>query len=159
MPMHPSRLVYILAAVAIAACNPYRCTYETRFIGTTGSTDAANGILTIQYVNTRGYREDGPVPDHLTWSIGAERLSSPATTLTLRSAQGQVVRELSISSPSAVSMTAGSSVNLSAAEHDAVFDLLASGGASVVLQLQSGATISAPLRVSSREDWHRPSCD
>ncbi len=153
------RGLYICAAVALSACNPYKCTYETRFVGTSGSVDGPNGVMTVTSVNTREYHDDGPVPSYLTWNINAERLSSPAATLLLVDAQGRTVRQLFTSSTSAVSMTASNSSDLSAAERDAMFDLLASGGASVVLQLQSGATISVPLRVSLREDWHHPECD
>ena len=66
---------------------------------------------------------------------------------------------LSMSSTSSVSMTAYSAATITGADRDRMFELLASGAGVVVLTLQNGATITAPARVASQEDWHHPECD
>ena len=157
--MRMRRIVSLVSLILGATrCNPYACTYETRFLGTSGSANEANGVVVADYVNAREYHDDGPVPSYLTWRVTAERLVSPASSLVLRDSQGRTIRSLSLSSTSASSMTAASSFDLSAAEAVAMFDLLASGAASLSLQLQNGAAISVPLRVSSQENWHHPEC-
>ena len=153
------RLVPLVGAVLCAACNPYACTYETRFVGTTGTQTSAIGTVIVTYVNFRQYHDDGPVPSDLTWNLRGEGLASPATGLTLKSSDGQSAMSLSMSSTSAVSMTAASSATISGADRDRMFALLASGGGVVVLTLQSGSTILVPLHVASQDDWHHPECD
>jgi hypothetical protein len=143
----------------LAACNPYQCSYETRFVGTTGTTSGANGTVIVTSVNFRQYHDDGPVPSDLTWNIRGEGLASPATGLVLGNASGQSVLSLSMSSTTAVSMTATSAATITGADRDRMFELLASGAGVVVLTLQSGGTISVPLGVASQDDWHHPECD
>jgi len=121
-------------------------------------TNGVNGNLIVTYVNFRQYHDNGPVPSDLTWNIRGEGLSAPPTGLTFKTADGQVVRSLSMSSTSAVSMTASSSATITGADRDRMFELLTSGVGVVVLTLQNGSTIAAPLRLSSREDWHHPDC-
>lgn len=152
-------ITLIGASLCAAACNPYACTYETRFVGTAGTTAGANGSLIVTSLNFRQYHDDGPVPSDLTWNVRGEGLASPATGLTLKSADGQTVLSLSMSSTSAVSMTAMSSATISGADRDRMFELLGSGAGVVILTLQNGSTISTPLRVASQEDWHHPECD
>jgi hypothetical protein len=51
-----TRLSPVIAAAAIlslAACNPYSCSYETRFIGTGGVESGVTGNITVDYVNFR----------------------------------------------------------------------------------------------------------
>jgi hypothetical protein len=127
------RRLYILAVLAVSACNPYDCVYESRFVGANGSADVTNGSLIVEYVNTRQYRDDGPLPSEVIWHIRAERLVSPATTMTLRNAQGQVMLTLTMTSTSATSMTAAGSSQITSADRDKFFDLLAGGNATVVL--------------------------
>jgi hypothetical protein len=162
----PRRLTPLSHAIALVgasliatACNPYQCTYETRFVGTDGTTTGANGTLIVTYVNFRQYHDDGPVPSDLTWNIRGEGLASPATGLALRNANGQSVLSLSMSSTSAVSMTATSAATITGADRDRMFELLGSGAGVVVLTLQNGGTITVPLRVASQDDWHHPECD
>jgi hypothetical protein len=147
------------ASLLAAACNPYQCSYETRFVGTTGTTTGATGTVIVTYVNFRQYHDDGPVPSDLTWNIRGEGLPSPASALTLRRADGQTVMSLSMSSTSAVSMTAASAATIAGADRDRMFELLGSGAGVVVLTLQDGSAIAVPLRVASQEDWHHPECD
>jgi hypothetical protein len=149
----------LIAAFALGACNPFQCTYETRFVGTNGTLDGASGSVTVEYVNLRQYHPDGPVPSYLTWQIRGERLASPATRITLRNGQGEVLKQLSMSSSSAVSFTAGSSTNLNDAEQDNLFNQLGSGGLVVTVELQNGTTVTVPLRATAKEDWNHPSCD
>ena len=151
-------IALLVTSVATAACNPYQCTYETRFVGTGGTASGANGSLIVTYVNFRQYHDDGPVPSDLTWNIRGEGLSSPATGLTLQRADGQTAMSLSMSSTSAVSMTAQSASTITGTDRDRMYELLASGGGVVVLTLQNGSTIAAPLRVASQDDWHHPDC-
>ena len=162
MHRNPALLVRAIALlgtlVAAGACNPYACTYETRFIGTAATTSGVNGTLIVTYVNFRQYHDDGPVPSDLTWNIRGEGLASPATGLTLKRADGQSVMSLSMSSTSAVSMTAQSAATITGADRDKMFELLASGAGVVILTLQNGSTITVPLRVASQEDWHHPDC-
>ena len=146
------------ASLLAAGCNPYACTYETRFVGTTGTTSGASGTVIVTYVNFRQYHDNGPVPSDLTWNIRGEGLSSAATALMLRTATGQTVLSLSMSSTSEVSMTATSSSTITGADRDRMFELLGSGAGVVVLTLQNGSTISVPLRVASQDDWHHPDC-
>src|SRR5678815_1367205 len=159
MPRRPTRfcraLALIGASLFAAACNPYQCTYETRFVGTDGTTNGASGTVIVTSVNFRQYHDDGPVPSDLTWNIRGEGLASPATGLVLRSSAGQSLLSLSMSTTSSVSMTA----TIAGADRDRMFELLASGAGVVVLTLQNGSTISVPLRVASQEDWHHPECD
>ena len=143
-------------ALAVAGCNPYGCTYETRFVGTTGTTTATAGKLAVEYVNMREYRDGGPVPNALIWSAKAESLVSPAKTLTLRNAANEVVATLSMSSSSGVSMTANGSFDTQPG--DARFSLLLSGTARVVLELEDGQTIVTTLAVSESEGWHHGNC-
>ena len=163
MPRRPTRfsraLALIGASLFAAACNPYQCTYETRFVGTDGTMSVASGTVTVTSVNFRQYHDDGPVASDLTWNIRGEGLASPATGLVLRNSAGQSVLSLSMSSTSAVSMTATSAATIAGADRDRMFELLASGAGVVVLTLQNGSTISVPLRVASQEDWHHPECD
>jgi len=153
------RTIALAGLSLLAACNPYQCSYETRFVGTTGTTSGANGTVIVTSVNFRQYHDDGPVPSDLTWNIRGEGLASPATGLVLRNASGQSVLSLSMSSTSAVSMTATSAATITGADRDRMFELLASGAGVVVLTLQSGGTISVPLGVASQDDWHHPDCD
>ena len=153
------RAIGLLGASLVAACNPYQCSYETRFVGTAGTTTGANGSLIVTSLNFRQYHDDGPVPSDLTWNIRGEGLASPAIALALRSADGQSVLSLSMSSTSSISMTATSSATITGADRDRMFELLASGAGVVVLTLQNGTTIAVPARVASQEDWHHPECD
>lgn len=162
MPRHPAPLLRTIALIGwslLAACNPYQCSYETRFVGTTGTTSGASGSVIVTSVNFRQYHDDGPVPSDLTWNIRGEGLASPAIGLVLRNASGQSVLSLSMSSTSAVSMTATSAATITGADRDRMFELLASGAGVVVLTLQNGNTISVPLGVASQDDWHHPECD
>ncbi len=143
------------ALVATAGCNPYRCTYETRFASTAGAASTASGTLNVAYVNMREYRE-GPVPNALIWSVNAEGLSAPPTRLTLRNELGAVVATLTMSSNSAVSMTANGS--LDTIEGDPRFALLTSGKGRVVLELQNGERVTVSLAVGEVENWHHPNC-
>ena len=163
MPRHSARrvgaLILLGASLIAAGCNPYACTYETRFVGTGGTTSGANGTLIVTSVNFRQYHDDGPVPSDLTWNIRGEGLASPATALTLKNTDGQTVLSLSMSSTSAVSMTASNAATITGADRDRMYERLASGAGVVVLTLQNGSTISVPLRGASPEDWHHPECD
>ena len=150
-----ARLALFGALVAATACNPYRCTYETRFVSTAGTASATPGTLKVEDVNMREYR-DGPVSNAIIWSITAEGLSAPPTRLTLRNEFDVVVATLSMSSSSTVSMTANGS--LDTPDGDARFALLASGKGRVVLELQNGERITAVLAVSQEEHWHHPNC-
>lgn len=131
--MHRTPRVFVRATALLgtsflaAACNPYQCTYETRFVGTAGTTSGPNGSLIVTYVNFRQYHDDGPVPSDLTWNIRGEGLASPATGLTLKRADGQSVMSLSMSSTSAVSMTAQSAATITGTDRDLTFQLVASG--------------------------------
>jgi hypothetical protein len=157
-----ARLVPVIVGATtlfLAACNPYACNYETRFVGTGGAASGVTGNLTVQYVNFRDYSANGPVPASITWQANAERLSSPPKLLTLRDANDLLVANLSLQSSSTVSMTAAGSTDVAAADRDKIIALLASGRAQAVLELESGARIVVPLSVASQEDWHRPSCD
>jgi len=154
-----ARAIVVAASLSSAACNPYACTYETRFVGTAGTVSGVNGTLIVTSLNFRQYHDDGPVPSDLTWNIRGEGLASPASALTLQIAGGQSVLSLSMSSTSSVSMTANSAATITGADRDRIFELLASGAGVVVLTLQNGATITVPARVASQDDWHHPECD
>jgi len=156
-PLSP--VVAAATILSLAACNPYSCSYETRFIGTGGVASGAAGNLIVDYVNFRDYSANGPVPAAITWRASAEKLSSPAKVLTLRDANDQIVASLSLLSSSTVSMTAAGSTDVAAADRDKIFALLTSGRAKAVLELDSGVRVVVPLAVASQEDWHRPSCD
>lgn len=147
------KLILFASAVTSAGCDD--CTYETRFIGTSGSTSSAAGTVTVNYVNMREYR-DGPVPNAIVWSVNGEGLSSAAKTLTLRNAEGTVVQALTFSFVSSVSFTANGSEDTQPG--DSRFTLLASGTAKLVLELQDGTRIDVPLLVEDEEGWHHPKC-
>ncbi len=158
-PLQLARTIVVAGSLSAAACNPYACSYETRFVGTTGTSSSANGTLIVTSLNFRQFHDDGPVPSDLTWNIRGEGLASPATSLTFQTASGQSVMPLSMSSTSSVSMTANNAATITGADRDRMYDLLGSGTVVVVLTLQNGTTITAPVHVASQDDWHHPDCD
>jgi hypothetical protein len=51
-----------------------------------------------------------------------------------------------------------SSLDVAPGERDKMLELL-DGHAVVVLELAHRSSLSVPVTVTSREEWHRPSCD
>ena len=153
--------VLTLASLMLAeACNPYACVYETRFVSV-GGTVAANGAtVTVVSMGFRQYRPDQPVSNSLSYVARGEALPAAPTSLTLvddRDA-ARTVATLSFQG-SSVSFSAASAVDVASADRDAMFQLLDSGHGQVILRMANGATMTVPLVVAVREDWHRPNCD
>jgi hypothetical protein len=142
----------------LPGCRLGQCRWETRFIGSAGAFDGSSGAATVSYVNFRQYHNGDPVPSDLIWHITAEQLTSPATGIALRDAQGNQIADLSMSFTSPSSLVASSSIHIADSAGDALFATLAADATTVVVTLQSGATISVPLSIQSREDWHHPDC-
>jgi hypothetical protein len=92
--------------------------------------------------------------------VRGEGLTAAPTRLTLRDSRdlSRIVAELSMQT-SPVSFAAASAFDVAPADRDRMFELLASGNARLILDLANDASITVPLTVAIREDWHRPSCD
>jgi hypothetical protein len=146
---------------AISGCNIYACKYETRFVATRGSaSSAAVGNVTVESMNFRDYDPEETALISVSYVAKGEGLTAAPTRLTLRDARdlSRVVSDLGMQS-SAVSFAAGSGFKVASADRNSIFELLASGNGRVILELTSGNSLTVPLTVATREDWHRPSCD
>jgi hypothetical protein len=148
-------------SLAAGGCNVYACKYETRFVATQGSSSSsAVGSVTVQSMNFRDYDPEETALISVSYVAHGEGLTAPPTRLTLRDARdlSRVVSDLGMQS-SAVSFAAASGFNVASADRNTIFELLASGNGRVILELTSGNSLTVPLTVATREDWHRPSCD
>jgi len=159
--------IRILASLTLAlvplvhGCNIYACTYETRFVMTSGTVVANGATVTAEYVNFRQYRPDQSIPIGIPYRASGEGLSAAPTSLTLiddRDAT-RTVAALSFQSASSQSFVAASEFTFAASEQDAMFAFLASGHAQMVLRLANGSSIVVPLAVKTLDNWHRPNCD
>jgi hypothetical protein len=148
-------------SLAVGGCNVYACKYETRFVATRGSaSSAAVGNVTVEYMNFRDYDPEETALISVSYVAKGEGLTAAPTRLTLRDARdlSRIVSDLGMQS-SAVSFSAGSGFAVASAERNSIFELLASGNGRVILELSNGNSLTVPLTVTTREDWHRPSCD
>lgn len=160
MRRHARRLL-IAPLLLAASCNLYPCIYETRFVATAGTASAAGvGTVTVESLNFRDYTAEAQTPTAITWRVRGNDLAAAPVTLTLRDARdpGRVVKSLSFQTVFATSFTSASSLDVPPGERDQMFELL-NGNAVVVLELTNGTSLTAPLTVTTRENWHRPSCD
>ena len=163
MHAHIRNLTLVPLLVASSACNslnPYACIYETRFVGTSGTSSVAgSGTVVVESLNFRENTAEAQAPGGMTWNIRGQDLAAEPVRLSLRNAgsASQVVKALSFSSASATAFAANSAMQIPAAERDQIFNLL-SGNAIVVLELADGTSISVPVAVTERQDWHRPNC-
>jgi hypothetical protein len=152
----------LLAPLLLApSCNPYACIYRTRFVATAGTASApAVGRVTVESLNFRDYTAEAQTPVMMAWVVRGEGLAAAPVALTLRDARNpaRVVKSLSFQHTSATSFTSGSSLDVAPGERDQMFELL-NGNAVVVLELANGSSLTVPVTVTTRENWHRPSCD
>jgi hypothetical protein len=145
----------------VSACNVYACKYETRFIATRGSASSAGvGNVTVESMNFRDYDPPETALISVSYVAKGEQLTAAPTRLTLRDARdlSQIIVHLGMQN-SSVSFAAASGFEVAAGDRDKIFELLASGNGRVVVDLANGNSLTVPLVVAGKEDWHRPSCD
>ena len=84
--------------------------------------------------------------------------AAPVSLILRDTRDGRTIATLGMST-SATSFSAASALDVAPADREAMFQLLASGSAVLVVQLANDASVIVPLTVATLEDWHRPSCD
>jgi len=101
-----------------------------------------------------------PVSNSVSYVARGEGLTAAPARLTLRDSRdlGRVIAELSMQT-SQVSFAAASAFEVASPDRNGMFELLAGGNARLFLELANDKTLTVPLTVATREDWHRPSCD
>lgn len=154
-------LALLPIVLSVGGCNIYACKYETRFVAVNGTaTSPAIGSVIVESMGFRQYMPEQSVSNSVSYVAGGEGLTSPPTRLTLRDNRdlARVVAELSMQT-SSVSFAAASAFDVASSDRDRMFDLLTGGNARVILDLANDASLIVPLTVTTREDWHRPSCD
>lgn len=154
-------LALLLIVFGSAGCNIYACKYETRFVSVRGNaTTSEVGTVIVESMGFRQYMPEQPVSNSVSYVVRGEGLSAAPTRLTLRDSRdlGRIVAELSMQT-SPVSFAAASAFDVASADRDRMFELLAGGNARLILELANDRTLTVPLTVATREDWHRPSCD
>jgi hypothetical protein len=159
--MRKQLLAIVPFVLGVGGCNIYACKYETRFIATQGSASSPTvGSVIAQSMNFRQYKPEQPVSNSVSYVVHGEGLLAAPTRITLRDNRdpSRAVFDLSAQT-SSTSFAAASGYEVASADRNGMFELLASGNARVVLEISNGGTLSVPLVTSSREDWHRPSCD
>jgi len=147
--------------LAVGGCNVYACKYETRFVATRGAaSSSAVGNVNVEYMNFRDYDPPETALISVSYVAKGEGLTAAPTRLALRDARdlSRVITDLGMNT-SPVSFAAASAFNVALSERNYIFELLASGNGRVILDLANGTSLTVPLVVSTREDWHRPSCD
>ncbi len=156
-----SALALLPILLSVASCNIYACKYETRFVSVRGNaTSPQVGTVNVESMGFRQYKPEQPVSNSVSYVAKGEGLTAAPTRLTLRDSRdlSRVVAELSMQT-SPVSFAAASAFEVASADRDRIFELLASGNARLILDLANDASLSVPITVATREDWHRPSCD
>jgi len=154
-------LAFLPILLSVAGCNIYACKYETRFISVrANATSPQVGSVNVESMGFRQYKPEQPVSNSVSYVVRGEGLTAAPTRLTLRDTRdlSRVVAELSMQT-SPVSFAAASAFDVASADRDRMFELLASGNARLILDLANDASLTVPLTVATREDWHRPSCD
>ena len=147
--------------LSVGGCNIYACKYETRFVSVQGSaTSPQVGTVNVESMGFRQYKPEQPVSNSVSHVVRGEGLTAAPTRLTLRDSRdlSRVIAQLSMQT-SPTSFVAASAFDVASADRDRMFELLASGNARLVLELANDASLTIPLTVAIREDWHRPSCD
>jgi hypothetical protein len=154
----------IVTVVSAKGCsgffNPYACIYETRFVGTAGTATTPNGTVVVEHLNFRDYTPEAQSPTELIWSVRGQDFGALVVSVTLRDTRNpaQVVRPLvSFTQPSPGPFALRDARQIPPGERDQIFNLL-SGNAMAVAELTNGSTITVPLPVTERQDWHRPNC-
>jgi len=154
-------LAILPVLLSVAGCNVYACKYETRFVSVRGNaTSPQVGTVNVESMGFRQYKPEQPVSNSVSYVAKGEGLTAAPTRFTLRDSRdlSRVVADLSMQT-SPVSFAAASAFDVASADRDRIFELLASGNARLILDLANAASLSVPLTVAIREDWHRPSCD
>jgi hypothetical protein len=158
--MHPLRSALTLAAalLAVAACNPYQCVYETRSVSTQPNGSATAAGTFSGHIGFRDYSANEPVPATITWNVQVTGKPASLTNVTLVDKRNPSVVLATIGiEASGVANSSGAPLQ-SAAERDRAFDALASGNAVLVAEV-NGGTVNIPLVVETLENWHHPQCD
>jgi len=141
-------------------CSLGDCTYETRFVGTTGSAAAPGwGTVTAEYLNLREYSDDSGIPSGLTWHIAAPNAPLEVQALTLRDATNPT--EIVVSLPinhAANALSAGELVIVTQGERARLRELLSSGHAILRVEAGNAEPLTLPLEVTGVEQWHHPNC-
>ena len=154
-------LAFLPILLSVAGCNIYACKYETRFVQVRATaTSPQVGSVNVESIGFRQYKPEQPVSNSVSYVAKGEGLTAAPTRLTLRDVRdlSRVVAELGMQT-SPVSFAAASAFDVASADRDRMFELLASGNARLILDLANDASLTVPLTVAIREDWHRPSCD
>jgi len=147
-----------VAASGMAACNPYQCTYETRFISTQpGSAATAAGTFTGT-IGFRDYSEGEPVPATISWNLVINGKPASLDNVTLRDKRDPATVITTIGVEASGVANSASTPFVTTDERNHVFDTLASGNAVLVADV-NGSPVNIPLLVQAREDWHHPNCD
>jgi len=158
---HKAALALLPILFSIAGCNIYACKYETRFVSVRGNaTSPEVGAVIVESMGFRQYMPDQPVSNSVSYVARGEGLTAAPARLTLRDSRdlGRVIAELSMQT-SQVSFAAASAFEVASPDRNGMFELLAGGNARLFLELANDKTLTVPLTVATREDWHRPSCD
>jgi hypothetical protein len=154
-------LAFLPVLLSVAGCNIYACKYETRFVSVRGNAASPQvGSVNVESMGFRQYNPEQPVSNSVSYVARGEGMTAAPTRLTLRDSRDllRVVAELSMQT-SPTSFAAASAFDVASSDRDRMFELLASGNARLILDLANDASLTVPLTVATREDWHRPSCD
>ena len=154
-------LAFLPIVLSVTGCNVYACKYETRFASVRGSASSPQvGTVNVESMGFRQYKPEQPVSNSVSYVARGEGLTAAPARLTLRDSRdlSRVVAELSMQT-SPLSFVAASAFDVASSDRDRMFELLASGSARLILDLANDASLTVPLTVAIREDWHRPSCD
>ena len=154
-----SGIVLACLGLTLSGCNPYACTYRTRFIATSPTPTVAGVGSFAGYVNFRDY-EDGPVPASIVWNIEMMNATGTPTRLVLADRRDTAIVLAQVPIQETSGRLSAFSVNVSTQrDRDRAFEVLSTGNGVLILTLtdrSSPAIIS--LSVTDRENWHRPNC-
>ena len=117
-----------------------------------------NGNVTVDFVSYRQYRPTQQIPNTVGYNVHGDAFPTAPEALTIVDARnGATIATLNMTA-TATSFAAGSAWEVPAAQSEAVFQLLLSGSARLVVHLANDASVIVPLAVDVQEDWHRPNC-
>jgi hypothetical protein len=155
-----SRVLLACMAITAWACNPYLCIYETRFIATQPQETVTGAGSFAGYVNFRDYVDDGPVPPSIVWLIEMTSATATPTRLLLADRRDTTLVLADMPIQQTQSRISVSAVDVgNEQERDRVFEILSTGNGVLILTLSDRASpLLIPLRVTDRENWHRPNC-
>jgi hypothetical protein len=148
------------AVLTVSGCNPYACIYRTRFIATQPQ-ESISGVGSFAgYVNFRDYEGDAKVPPSIVWDVALTGATGTPTRIVLADQRDTTIVLAELPIQQTQGRISASAVDVGTQrDRDRAFEVLSSGNGVLILTLTDRSTpVLISLRVTDRENWHRPNC-